>query len=256
MDKREIIQQSQLDEIVKELASMFGLDYSEAYKIILESVSEVYGSDYPVLLEEDGIYAVYNDKKQESALKFSKIKYSAKKSLLIISKIREKANLFYLQKQKEKVIHFIKNKKSYLHAVYSYTIDESDYYELFYDMKHERMMHAVKASMPRSANKKSRVYIDFTSARYEQGAVVFREHKTFKTLENLKSFTRDISSEVYQKIQKRVWMEVRSVNLRRKEVYVHLPYMSTLGVIEHIKSRFYEVFGLRVVLIYLKAKSV
>lgn len=247
-----LLQQYHLSDIIKEITKLFDLDNNEAYKIILDSISEIYKSDYPVLLEDDGIYAVFNDKLEKDSLKFSKIKYSAKKSLMIISKIQEKANKFYLKKQKNKVISFVKNKKAYLHAVFSYTVDNQDYYELYYDRYHKHMISNVKAMLERQSNgnKKSRAYIDFTSARYEMATVIFKEQKNYKTIENLRNFTRDISNEVLEKIQKKVWIDIRGVNLLNQDVYVHLPYMCTREIIEHIENRFDEVFGLCVVLIY------
>lgn len=250
--KTRTLETEQLHEVMLEIMNLYSLESSEAYSAVVRSVAEVYKAQ-SVLIEDDGAYAVFEeDKKEKGSLKFSKIKYSAKKSLLIISKIQEKANLCYLEKQKNKVVDFIKNKKAYLHATYSYSADGYDYYELYYDIKHEHMIRSVKGAVLSSEDKKSRVYIDSSSVRYDKGVVIFREHRQFKNLKNFNGFTKDLSSEVFEKIQLRVWIETRGVNFKKNEIYLHLPCMTTLEIIYHIKSRFFEVFGLKAVLIYIK----
>ena len=112
------------------------------------------------------------------------------------------------------------------------------------------MIRSVKAEVLSSGDKKSRVYIDSSSVKYDKGVAIFREHRHFRNLKNFKSFTRDLSSEVFEKIQLRVWIETRGVNFKKKEIYLHLPRITTLEIIHHIKNRFFEVFGFKVVLIY------
>lgn len=249
MSESILLYSQKIEDIINEIESHYSLENSEAYQIVINCISKVYKSDYPVLLEEDGIYAVYKDRQDNKQLNYVKIKYSKQKSKLILQNVKKAANDVFLKAQRVLVIDFIKQKKNYLHASFSYETGSYNIYNLYFDKNFKHMAQRVKAIVPKKLGKKSRVYIDFTSAYYDNEFVMFRELKNYKTLKNAKEFTRDISREVYEKTQKRVWIEVKSINLNKKAIYVHLPYKTTLDVVEYIKLRFLEVFELNVVLV-------
>jgi len=45
-----------INDIIKELMNLYSLDINEANKIVIESISEAYLSEHPVVLEEDAIF--------------------------------------------------------------------------------------------------------------------------------------------------------------------------------------------------------
>ena len=247
-----VLEQHHLDQIFEEMIVKYSLDKNELHKLLINIITEVYESEFPILLEDDGLYAVYTDREDDSQFSFSKVKYSQQKSKIIISKIQEESNLLYLKKIKVKVINFIKTKKPYLHSTYSYTEGKYDYYTLYYDLKHTRPVLNVQAKVFTTTIKKERVYIDFTSANITKATIVFLEFKNYINLANVKKFTGDISTEIKNKIGIRVWIEVRNINLKENKVYIHLPYKNKMTIIDFIKKRFYDIFGLTVELIYMK----
>lgn len=244
-----LLQGQNIEEIISEIESQYALDNSAVHRIINDSISAVYQSDFPVLLEEDGVYVVYKDKLNPKKIKYVKIKYSKQKSKLILQNIQKKANQVFLEAQRQLVQDFIKTKKNYLHATFSHEINNENIYNLYFDKSFKHAVRLVKAKAPKTCGIKKRIYIDFTSAHFEKGFVFFRELRNYKTLKNTREFTKDISREVYEKIQKRVWIEVKSINLEKRAIYIHLPYKTTLDIIEYIKRRFLEVFELDVALV-------
>lgn len=244
----EILQNQKIEDIIDEIQSYYSLDRGEANKIVIECISSVYMSDFPVILEEDGIYAVYKDKKNKEQLKYVKIKYSKKKSKLILQNIRKMANDIFLNLQKDRVVNFIKSKKNYLHAVFSHEYNSYDVYNLYFDKKYKYVAQRIKAIAPKQDKKKKRIYIDFTSVYYKNELVFFRELKNYKTIKHTREFTKDISREIYEITSKKIWIEVKSVDLNKSCVYIHIPYKTTRDIVNYIKERYFDVFELRAIL--------
>jgi len=235
------------DDLIEEIMIKYSFEYNEVSKIIIDTISKIYRSDYPVVLEDDGLYAVYND---NESFKYSKIKYSTKKMTLIIDGIQKASQQNYLLHQKNKIIDFIKNKKPYLHSRFSHSDNKFDYYDLYFDRGCKYVVKSIQASLRITPKKKNRVYIDTRSFKQDKNLLLCKEHLRFVNISNLRHFTKDLSSEIKEKIGKRVWIEATGYSYKRLEVYIHLPYKNTLAVIEYIKIRYKEVFGLDVVLIY------
>ena len=146
-----------IDEILEELSKLYSLTLDAGRKIVIDTISEEYKSLYPVILEEDGLYAVYEDKKKPNELKYVKLKYSKKKINNIIKNIHKQAIKYYLKQKRKEFTTFIQTKKSYLHAKYSYSIDNKDYYNLYYDLNHKHKVASVNAVFINNKQKK-RIY--------------------------------------------------------------------------------------------------
>ncbi|MBW6487475.1 hypothetical protein [Sulfurimonas sp.] len=241
-----------IEEIVSEIQAQHGLEKNDAHKIINDSIAAAYQSGYPIVLEEDGIYAVYDDKKEADKLKFVKLKYSKQKSKAIVQDIQTRANRVFLNMQRDKIVEFLKTKKNYLHASYLYTDSQNKIYNLFYDKNFKYQVQRVKAKTPKDDKVKKRVYIDFTTAIYHKETLFFSELKEIRTLRNLKEMTKDLSREIYEKIGKKIWIEVLAVNILKNEAYLHLPYKTIGEIVEYIKKRFEEIFGVKIIFIKKK----
>lgn len=240
-----LLDKEQINHIItKELTSLYNLNEEEANKIVSESIAEAYSSDYPVLLEEDGIFAVFTT--DENRIKFTKIKYSSKKSAEIIENISKKANLLYLEKQKNTLIDYLSQTRSYLYSSFLYTKKGLDYYILFYDKKHTQIVKRIKAIAVANSSKKERFYISPTSYTIDKETVIFREYKNITNIKNIKEFTKHISTEIQEKINKKIWIEVKGVNKSKKEVYIYLPNKTIKEIVEYIKKRYFEVFDIYV----------
>ena len=240
-------------QLIEEIADKYSLDYNDSYKIVVDAISEAYTA-YSVILDTDGFYASYQE--ESGTIKFVKLKYSQAKMKQIISIIQDNSNKLYLLKQRDKMISFLKKRKNYLYSTYLYTKGSEDYYELYYDYLHTKKLKNIIASHPTSKDhNKTRFYIDFTTMQYVDGFISFKEHKSYINLKNLKAFTRDVSSEVFKKINHRIWIDVKSFHLRRKKVYIHIPYKTTKEILSFIDMKFKEIFGLKIELIYEKQNS-
>lgn len=234
----------QINAIMSEMQVKYSLDASEIFTIVNSSITSVYNSELPVLIVDDGVYLVFSD--EDGNLKYSKIKYSKQKLKQIVLTIDEKANTFYLKTQRDKVINFIKNKKPYVHAEYLYSENNKDYYILYFDTEHEQMISGVKAATPTQTKKKDRIFIDFTSAKIVKNFVYFMEHKKYVSKNNLLAFVKDVNTEIFKKIDKRIWIDVRNIDLFTRVAYLHLPQKTTRPVIEYIQKRVKEIFELEV----------
>ena len=238
-----------IDEILEELSKLYSLTLDAGRKIVIDTISEEYKSLYPVILEEDGLYAVYEDKKKPNELKYVKLKYSKKKINNIIKNIHKQAIKYYLKQKRKEFTTFIQTKKSYLHAKYSYSIDNKDYYNLYYDLNHKHKVASVNAVFINNKQKK-RIYPDIKNVVYDKNTILIKEYKNYRNIKNLRDFTKDLSKEIYLKINKKIWIEVKGFNINEKKVYIHIPYKTNKGILQYINLRFKEIFDLKVDLIY------
>lgn len=243
-----------IDEILEELAELYSLNKDIGRQIVIEEISKEYDSLYPVLLEDDGLCAIYADKEKQNELKYVKLKYSKSKVKNIVKHIHEQAIRYYLKQKKNELINFIKTKKSYVHIKYSYSIENRDYYNVYYDLKYKHRALNINAVFINNRDKK-RIYPDIKNIKYEKNLVLIKEYENYVNMKNLKDFTKDISKEIYLKIDKRIWIEVRGFNTNKKEVYLYIPHKTNKGIIEYINLRFKEVFNLKIKLIYKPLKE-
>lgn len=242
---QEILNQDLLSAIIAELGDKYAIPEMPLNMIIIQSITKIYESDLPVVLMDDGAYLVFRQKDQ--SLKYVKIKYSRQKTKKILDLIRQEANRYYLKMQFETVSNFLKLKKPYLHARFSYSDDKFDYYDLFYNLSHDRLANNVKGCVDCSEIKKDRIFIDYTTAKYEKNNIIFRERKNIATRQNCIVAIKDICSEIHKKIGKKVWISVKNIDDSKKQMHLSIPIKTNRAVVEYVEKRIREIFRLETV---------
>jgi len=243
-----------IDEILEELSKLYSLTEDISRQIVTEAISKEYDSLYPVLLEEDGLYAIYADKKNVNKLEYVKLRYSKIKIKKITKIIHDNAIKYYLKQKRREFTDFIQTKKSYLHVKYSYSMDNKDYYNVYYDMNYKHKVASVNAVFINNKEKK-RIYPDIKNIVYNKNIILIKEYGKYINIKNLKNFTKDLSKEIYLKINKKIWIEVKGFNIKEKKVYIYIPFKTNRGILEYINLRFKEIFGLKISLIYKTTKE-
>lgn len=240
--------ENEFDQIASDLAKQYDLSLKASKKIIIETVSEVYGTEYPSVLKDDGAYLTYLDDKGEFT--FSKITFSIKKKKELLVKLDKNAMKCYLQEVKKLVTFSINNKKNYLYSSYTYSNDTNDYYSLFFDKKLTKKVNHVLGVTKHNSKKKKRIYINLYSSKIVKNNIYFYEDKRYVNLVNLRELTKELSKEIYDKVKIKIWIEVRGFDFFNRKIYLYIPTKTLRVIIEFIEKKYLEVFDLYVVLIY------
>lgn len=240
-----VLEQKLLEDLMIEIQDKYGMPKIAVNKILIECITKVYASDYPVILLDDGAYLVFGN--DDKTLKYVKIKYSKQKTKKILDLIQVEANRYYLKMQLETVNDFIKLKKPYLHAQFTYSDGRYDYYDLFYDLSHGKIANNIKAYTHCNEAKKDRIFIDYTSVRYEKNNVFFKERKNINTRQNAIVVIKDICSEISKKTGKKIWINIKNIDENNKKLHLSVTTKTNKAIIEYIEKRVGEIFGLSVV---------
>ena len=246
-----------IDLIVREMSIQYSIDDKNIKKIIVETISKVYNSLLPVIIEDNGVHAAYHDEKLDG-YKFVKLTLSKKRQKEIVSLIQKKAILFNLNRIKDSAYYFIKTKRGYFHSKYSYTKDSHDYYDLYYDKRFLKPVRSTIALVPTSHYKKSRIYVDYSSFETidTQQDVVCREHKKYINMKNIRLFTKEVCVEIYEKYQRKVWITILDLKVSKRTIYISVHQRINLEVTKYIKVKYHDVFGLDVEFIILNTIKV
>ena len=239
---------NEIESISKEISVKYDITHDEGFRILIETISCVYNSVNPVIIKDDGAYLTHED--EDGFMDFTKIVFSKKRSKQIVDKLQENALKCYLNKSKLTVVNSVKNKKNYLYCEYSYSTEKHDHYNLYFDKKHEKIVRHAEGVCRLSKSKKSRLYINPHSALIVSNKILYYEYKKYVNMNNIIALTKELSREIHDKIDIKIWIEIRGFDFNKKEVYLYLPHKTLSAIIDFIELKYKEIFTLSTIFIY------